>query len=53
MHSIFGYSFHKTLEPWVATPINDNMEAWGKSKQNKIKMTTESELEMWKVPKCS
>jgi hypothetical protein len=28
------------------------MEAWGKSKkQNKI-MTTESELEMWKVPKC-
>jgi hypothetical protein len=54
MHSIFGYSFHKTLEPWVATPVNDNMEAWGKSqKQKNKKMTTESELEMWKVPKWS
>jgi hypothetical protein len=40
----------KTLEPWAATLFNDNMEAWEKSKKNK-KMTTESELEMWKVSK--
>jgi hypothetical protein len=32
------------------------MEAWGKSQKKKKKnkkMTTESELEMWKVPKWS
>jgi hypothetical protein len=29
------------------------MEAWGKSQKKNKKMTTESELEMWKVPKWS
>jgi hypothetical protein len=33
------YSFHKTLEPWVATPFNDNMEAWEKSKKQKQNKT--------------
>ncbi len=46
MHSIFAYSFHKTLEPEVATPFNDNIKAWEKSKKNK---KNDNRIRAWNV----